>query len=122
MSKATVTIITTDGDELVLPAVFQVCPRCHGEGSHINPSVDGNGLTSDDFAEDPDFAEEYMRGSYDVPCEECAAARVVPIVDPTALTSEQRAEWEAAQVADAEYQRDAASERWLRMAECGERF
>lgn len=118
MSKPTVTITTADGDDLVLPAAFQVCPRCHGEGSHVNPAVDGNGLTSDDFAEDPDFAEEYMRGSYDVPCEQCAGERVVSVVDEHAMAADQLAEWRAHLSAERDDRCEAAYER--RIAECGE--
>ena len=120
MSKPTFTITTTDGDELILPAVFQVCPHCNGEGSHVNPAVDGHGLTSDDFAEDPDFAEEYMSGSYDVPCSRCSGERVVPVVDESALTPDQLAEWRAHLSAEQDYRSEVACERRLRMAECGE--
>lgn len=122
MSKATVTITDSDGDELVLPAVFQVCSRCRGEGTHVNPSIDGNGLIAEDFADDPDFAEEYSRGTYDVPCSECHGERVVAQVDVEALTPAQRADWDAHLAAERDYQRDYASERRLRMAESGERY
>lgn len=71
MSKAVVMIETEDGVELALPARFEVCPRCQGEGSHVNPAVDGNGLTAEDFDQDPDFHDDYMAGAYDVPCEQC---------------------------------------------------
>lgn len=122
MRKATVTITDANGDELVLPAVFQVCSRCRGEGTHVNPSIDGHGLTAEDFAEDPDFAEEYMRGTYDVPCSECGGERVVAQVDVEALTPAQRADWGAHLAAERDHQRDYDSERWLRMAEGGERY
>lgn len=58
---------------------YDVCPTCRGKGVHVNPSVDCNGITAEDFAEDPDFAEDYFRGVYDVPCAECGGARVVPV-------------------------------------------
>ena len=64
-----------------LPGKYEVCDRCLGKGSHCNPSIDGNGLTSEDFAEDPDFRDDYMSGMYDVPCYECKGARVVLVVD-----------------------------------------
>ena len=57
---------------------FAVCPTCEGKGSHVNPSIDAHGLSSEDFAEDPDFAEDYFSGAYDVPCAECGGQRVVP--------------------------------------------
>lgn len=60
-----------------------VCPTCNGNGSHVNPSIDCDGLTASDFAEDPDFRESYFSGAYDVPCYECHGKRVVPgLIDP----------------------------------------
>lgn len=72
-----------EGDEIVheFPARFAVCGRCHGEGTHVNPNIDGNGLTREDFAEDPDFEEAYFAGRYDVTCEECKGERVVLELD-----------------------------------------
>lgn len=55
-----------------------VCPRCDGEGSHVNPAVDGHGITSDEMDElGPDFFDDYMGGVYDVTCERCKGRRVV---------------------------------------------
>ena len=54
-----------------------VCPVCEGEGKTVNPSIDCNGLTAADFAEDPDFAEDYRNGVYDVRCNACLGERVV---------------------------------------------
>jgi hypothetical protein len=69
------------GDEIELPAVYGVCPRCQGRGTHVNPAIDGNGLTREDFDEDPDFEESYFRGDYDVQCYECRGKRVVAVLD-----------------------------------------
>lgn len=70
-------------DEILIeiPLKFEICETCGGKGSHVNPSIDCNGLTSDDFYEDPDFAENYMHGNYDVPCYNCGGMRVVPTID-----------------------------------------
>lgn len=57
---------------------FAVCPTCEGRGSHVNPSIDSQGLSAEDFDEDPDFREDYFSGAYDVPCAECRGNRVVP--------------------------------------------
>lgn len=57
---------------------FAVCPTCEGRGSHVNPSIDSQGLSAEDFAEDPDFEEAYFSGAYDMPCSECHGQRVVP--------------------------------------------
>lgn len=48
-----------------------ICDLCGGDGTHVNPAVDSHGLTSEDFDQDPDFAESYFRGDYDVPCRRC---------------------------------------------------
>ena len=58
-----------------------VCPRCSGEGKIVNPAIDGNGLSREDFDEDPDFREDYMSGLYDVVCPECNGRNVVLVVD-----------------------------------------
>ena len=64
-----------------LPAVWEVCPTCEGEGKHVNRNVDGHGITAEEFADDPDFAEDYFAGVYDVTCEECKGRRVVKELD-----------------------------------------
>lgn len=51
-----------------------ICPACRGEGKTVNPAIDAHGLTREDFAEDPDFADEYMAGTYDVRCAACSGA------------------------------------------------
>lgn len=68
-------------EERSFPAKFEVCDTCDGKGTHVNPSIDSHGLSAEDFAEDPDFAEDYMSGAYDVTCAECHGERVVPVVD-----------------------------------------
>lgn len=51
-----------------------ICPACRGEGSCVNPNIDANGLTAEDFAEDPDFREDYFSGRYDQTCAACRGA------------------------------------------------
>jgi len=71
-------------EEVEVPVVFEVCGLCEGKGSHVNPSIDSGGICCEDFEDDPDFREDYMSGSYDVPCHECNGRRVVPVVSPGA--------------------------------------
>jgi predicted methyltransferase len=80
---ATVVLFDENGDDIIerVPIVFAVCPTCDGRGIHVNPSIDCNGLTRDDFDEDPDFLNEYLGGMYDVTCYECDGNNVVPIID-----------------------------------------
>lgn len=82
--KVKFTVICQHGDgqrQLMLPGHYVVCPRCRGKGSHVNPAVDGHGISAEEFAEDPDFAEGYFSGRYDVSCEECRGERVVAQID-----------------------------------------
>lgn len=67
--------------EETVPGKYAVCGRCQGKGSHTHPSVDGPGLSREDFDEDPQFEEDYFAGVYDVACYECNGARVVLVVD-----------------------------------------
>jgi hypothetical protein len=81
---ATVTVYDPEEDadiEYDVPVTFQVCDTCNGKGSHVNPSIDCNGLSREDFDEDPDFAEAYFEGQYDVPCYGCGGKRVTPEID-----------------------------------------
>lgn len=76
--------VTDEGDEveLTIRSHKEVCPRCHGNGSHVNPAVDGNGITWEQMDElGPEFLEDYLRGLYDVPCQECDGQRVVDVPD-----------------------------------------
>lgn len=86
---------------------FEVCPLCNGKGSHVNPSIDAHGLSAEDFAEDPDFAREYFRGTYDQPCNECGGRRVVPV--PTDEKVLER--YYKSLAAEAAYQAECAAER-----------
>lgn len=63
-----------------LPAKYEVCDRCRGEGVHDHPAF-SNGISREDFDEDPDFGEDYRAGAYDVTCTECKGQRVVAVVD-----------------------------------------
>lgn len=124
MAQTTIRIETfdKDGDEVVLnlPAKFEVCGTCEGRGTHVNPNIDGNGLTAEDFAEDPDFEEAYFRGDYDVTCKTCHGARVVAEPDTARMTFGQKRALVRHRRSEAESARDDYSERFLRMAESGE--
>lgn len=74
-----------DGWDVKLPARWEICDRCEGDGHHSNPSIDGNGLP-EEFAEDEEFMQGYMRGAYDVACEVCSGRGRVLVVDPPMST------------------------------------
>ena len=69
-----------DDDEIVETkdeGPWIVCPVCEGNGTTVNPDIDGNGLSADDFNDDPDFREDYANGVYDIQCRCCKGLRVV---------------------------------------------
>lgn len=78
--------------EFALPAVEISCFRCRGKGTHVNPSIDGNGITSDEWAEwDWEERENYRNGVYDVPCYECGGeCKTKEVVDACYLSEPQK--------------------------------
>lgn len=103
-------------DEMLVefPFTYEVCSLCGGKGTHVNPSIDAHGISADEFAEDPDFAEEYFSGAYDVACYECGGKRVVPEIDESRLDEEQKKALKALrdqQQRDHDYARICAAER-----------
>lgn len=79
--KSQVGTVSISGEDHRIPIVFQVCPICRGSGVHVNPSIDSQGLTREDFDRDPDFMDDYMSGNYDVSCYGCRGDRVLPSPD-----------------------------------------
>jgi len=72
-----------------LPAKYEVCPTCNGHGSHVNPNIDDNGITAEEFARDPGFAEDYLRGTFSVTCYGCDGTRVVPAPNREKMSPEE---------------------------------
>jgi DnaJ-class molecular chaperone len=114
-------IVDEEGFEqqYVLPSKFEVCPRCQGSGKHDHPAF-ANGFSQEDMAEDPDFAEEYRGGRYDVTCERCKGKRVIAVPDEDKCTAVQLSALEQYRETRREMAADDASERRLRMMEMGE--
>lgn len=79
----TIDLEDDDGEEesVTVALKYEVCPTCEGKGKHVNPSIDGDGLTARDFEDDPDFREDYFSGRYDVTCYGCKGQRVVLELD-----------------------------------------
>ena len=116
----TVTYDDSDQEEEVsfpLPAVYEVCETCDGRGKHVNPSIDDEGISVEQFAEDPDFEESYRSGHYDVPCYECQGLRVVPRVDEDKIKQGSEEvqsvfkKWQEALEEEDRYRRERESER-----------
>lgn len=97
---------------LKLATKFEVCGTCQGKGSHVNPAIDGNGLSAEDFEEaGEDFRDDYMAGVYDVQCYECKGLRVVEVVDRERCSPEKLAAWDKWQREDDEVRAIERAER-----------
>jgi hypothetical protein len=72
---------------LKLPAKREVCHRCEGEGTILNPSIGEHAYSAEEFDEafEPgsEEREHYFKrgGMYDVRCPECEGDRVVAVLD-----------------------------------------
>lgn len=92
-----------EGDQITLPTRKEVCPRCKGNGTHMNPSIDGHGISGDDPCwDDDDFRSMYFGGGYDVPCEECGGKNVIEVLDEERAGPELVALYEQAVMEEAE--------------------
>lgn len=76
--------------EVQLPCKREMCTHCDGKGTHVNPAIDGNGLSQELLDGDPDFAEAYFSGRYDVWCEVCEGERVIEVIDYDRLTDKMK--------------------------------
>jgi hypothetical protein len=77
-------------EEHDFPSKYSVCPECEGRGTRMNRNIDAKGITCEEFANDPEFAENYWNGVYDVPCYDCKGLRVVECIDEGKLDLEQK--------------------------------
>lgn len=96
---------------LYLPCKNVVCYRCDGTGAHVNPAIDGHGLTQEDFDQDPDFKEGYFSGRYDVRCEVCGGQNVISVVDEERLNKRQKLIYEDWLRQERDHAAEVASER-----------
>lgn len=97
--------------EHTLPTRWVICSVCDGNGTHVNPSIDAGGLSSDAFLEDPDFADDYFSGVHDVPCYCCKGTGKIREPDYDRMTPEQIEAYEEDQRSEAEYEAMCRAER-----------
>lgn len=119
MTTKTVTIDDGESEprEVELPAHWQICRRCRGEGTS---SAHLGAFTREDFDEDPDFAEDYMEGGYDRPCEACdGSGKVLEINREACTTDEQQAALKHLDE-EAAYRRESFNERRTKSLMLGE--
>lgn len=101
--RTTIKIIDDNDDvvEISVPAVWAICDGCHGNGTHVHRAIDGDGLTPNDMTDDPDFADEYFSGTYDVQCTDCRGTGKTMVPNLSEMTPAQLRQWE--DYNDAEY-------------------
>ena len=65
--------LSEDAERYAIPVKtkFEICNQCNGSGTMVSPSIDCNGLTSDDFDKDPSFESDYFSGAYNERCSTC---------------------------------------------------
>jgi hypothetical protein len=96
-SKRTVSIPVSDEDEegeyeemVELPYRYVICEVCEGHGTHVNPSVDRDGITESERAEmDPEEWSAYRGGAYDQTCNTCGGSGKAVDFDREKMTPEQ---------------------------------
>lgn len=93
---------------VVVRVKYAVCGTCGGRGTHVDPSIDCNGLGRDDFDDDPDFREDYFSGRYDVECYGCQGQRVVIVMD------REKTAKDIIKLVDSKFDADAAYEAEIR--------
>jgi hypothetical protein len=101
-----------EGNEVVdlLPARWKICDRCHGNGTH-DPDAFSNGFTTEELYEDPDFAEAYFEGRYDVACEENCNGGKIMVIDEDNCNPELLAAYRRQQEFEYNYKREREHER-----------
>ena len=111
-----------DEEECELPACWAICSRCRGNGTHVNPNVDGHGISAEEWANDYDdeSREMYMNGGYDVRCEDGCTDGKVLVVDEDQCKNEPRKSLLAWYQKHAEDEaREEAADRRTRFMESG---
>ena len=78
--RMTALILDEDENEVWIPFEYEVCDLCGGKGTMVNPNIDRNGLTAEDFDEQgPEFMDDYFGGVYDQQCARCEGRKVMPV-------------------------------------------
>ena len=108
---------------ITVPARYEVCDDCDGEGAVLHEALRAHAYTMDEFHEtfDDEDAAEYMKGGagiYGVPCPTCHGARVRLMPDEDRLSARQRLILDAVRRQEDELAADLAAERRLRDREC----
>jgi hypothetical protein len=75
---------TAEEYQIDLPHTREVCDRCDGHGTHLNPSIGEHAYTPEEFNDsfDDEEREQYFKrgGIYDVTCHCCKGAKVINVL------------------------------------------
>lgn len=114
-----ISILSEDGETvIIIPSHLEVCWRCSGRGRHVNPAIDGNGISAEQWESDWSYEErqDYLEGRYDVLCLECKGQNVVAVADEDDMSPEVLREWRSHLAFEAELRREermrAAGIQW----------
>lgn len=102
--------------EIKVPGKRVKCEECDGTGAVLRDGLRGHAFSSEELFEDPDFAEGYFRGDYDVQCDVCRGEKIVVEPDEDRMTKRQKLLWAATCQAMAEAEAEARHYRMLRNA------
>lgn len=84
-----------EGEEvqLQLPAKWELCDQCEGEGRCLMAGLRGVAFTQEEFAESfsDDEADAYFGGGYDTDCEACGASGKIRVPDESKWPEDARA-------------------------------
>lgn len=112
--------VDIENETIVFSGKVCVCETCRGRGSYVNPSIDSNGISPEEFREDPDFEEDYFSGVYDVECHECRGKRVSLELDFEGMDMILKSYIEKCMRDHRSNLQDLAWERQTMARECGE--
>jgi len=96
IDKQVIHLVLEDEDgnetEATLPGKPEVCSRCNGKGRHVNPSIDGHGITQDEWENEWSYEEQemYLSGGYDITCDECKGLRVVLVPNELVIQTDEK--------------------------------
>lgn len=103
-----VRVYDDEGVEVELPLRWEICGTCSGAGTS---SAYLGAFTSDDMADDPEFACDYMNGEYDRQCDVCHGSGKVQVVDEDRLSPELLKQYEEAVTEEMNYRAEVEMER-----------
>lgn len=111
-------------EDIEVPAKWEICSHCRGNGTHVNPNIDGHGIGAEEWEQDwdDDSREMYFSGGYDVRCEEGCRDGKVQVVDFDSCNSELKKKVEMWEAQQENMARERAYDLATRRAEDGYRW